>query len=86
MRNTQIQQQRNQHESSQKLNTHTQTHTSWPKRTGNILLIKREASPKMGGERTRVLSAVAVAVSVRSKVSRRFPVRVQVIACYYNVG
>lgn len=56
------------------------------KERGNILLIKREASPKMGGERTRVLSAVAVAVSVRSKVSRRFPVRVQVIACYYNVG
>lgn len=69
MRNTQIQQQRNQHEPSQKLNTQA------GQKARRILLI-RGGESQNGGERTRVPSAV------RSKVSRRSPV--QVIAGYYN--
>lgn len=45
MRNTQIQQQRNQHEPSQKQKIE---HTSWPKRMGEHYLY-REGNPKMEG-------------------------------------
>lgn len=45
MRNTQIQQQRNQHEPSQKQKIE---HTSWPKRMGEYYLY-REGNPKMEG-------------------------------------
>lgn len=45
MRNTQIQQQRNQHEPSQKQKIE---HTTWPKRMGEHYLY-REGNPKMEG-------------------------------------
>lgn len=52
MRNTQIQQQRNQHESSQKLNTHTHTQVG-QKESGEYIAYKARGEPQNGrGENT----------------------------------
>lgn len=70
MRNTQIQQQRNQHEPSQKQKIE---HTSWPKRMGNITYIEK-GIPKWRGENTSFKRRQIESL-------RRFAV--QVIAGYY---